>query len=470
MRVLTSAEMRQVDEATITLGIPALILMENAAHRVVECMRERFGPLREHRIAVYCGKGNNGGDGMAIARLLSVVERAKVDVILAAAPDELTPDAAAQHRMLQTSDIALGFAHGPTLIVDALLGSGATGAARGRVAELIAEINSLAAPVIAVDLPSGMDSDASDNLGEVARAHLTVTFTAPKPAHVLPPNCDRLGELRICPIGSPERLLASHLHLSEPRDFDAVLAPRARDAHKGNFGHVLIVGGERGKTGAAEMAGLAALRAGAGWVSVHSEAASLPAELMAAPHLDDLSKYTVLAVGPGLGANPQARDLYRNARQPMVVDADALNTLAKAKLPPAPALRVFTPHPAEMRRLQPKAIGDRVADARAYAVENGIVLVLKGQRSLIAFPDGQVFVNPTGTPALAKAGSGDILTGLIASLLAQFPLFPQPAILAAVWLHGKAGEVAEKHLTERCVIATDLLTYLPHAFRDLLNA
>ena len=468
MQVLTAAQMRQVDQDTMALGIPGLILMENAAHRVVECMRQRFGPLSRHRIAIYCGKGNNGGDGLAIARLLSVVDRAQVDVILVS--EELSPDAAAQRRMLRATEVPFGFAHGPTLIVDALLGTGTTGAPRGRVAELIAEINSLAALVVAVDIPSGMNSDAPDSEGSVVRADLTVTFTAPKPAHVLPPNCDRHGELQVKPIGSPARLLSSDLHLSEPAEFGAVLAPRAKNAHKGNFGHVLVIGGAKGKTGAAEMAGMAALRAGAGWVSVHSEANNLPPELMTAPALDDLTKFTVLAVGPGLGLSPKARDLYRKARQPMVVDADALNSLATtAKLPPAPALRVLTPHPGEMRRLQPKPTGDRVADARAYATAHGIVLVLKGQRSLIAFPDGQVYVNPTGTPAMAKAGSGDILTGLIASLLAQFPGSPNEAILAAVWLHGKAGELAEAKLTERCVIATDLLTYLPDAFHEALH-
>ena len=471
MRVLTAAEMGQLDESTVALGIPSLVLMENAAHRVVECMRERFGPLKKHRVAIYCGKGNNGGDGLAIARILSVVDGARIDVILSCAPEELSSDAAAQHRMLQATDVSLGFAHQATLIVDALLGTGATGPARGRVAELIAEINSLDAPVTAVDLPSGMESDSGDSAGEVVRATLTVTFTAPKPAHVLPPNCDLLGELRICPIGSPGRLLeTAKLHLTEPRDFATVITPRLRNAHKGNFGHVLAVGGARGKTGAAAMAGMAALRAGAGWVSVFSEAANLPPELMNAAHLDDLSKYTVLAIGPGFGPDPRARDLYRKARQPMVVDADALNTLASEKrLPAAPALRVLTPHPGEMRRLQPKETGDRVNDARQYATKNDVVLVLKGQRSLVAFPDGHVYVNPTGTPAMAKAGSGDILTGLIASLLAQFPTSPQAAILAAVWLHGKAGELAEAKLTERCVIATDLLTYLPDAFRDLLH-
>ena len=472
MNVLTAAEMRQVDERTIALGIPSLILMENAAHRVVECMRERFGPLKDHVIAVYCGKGNNGGDGLAVARILSVIDRARVKLVLAYPPETLAGDPAAQYRML----MATGFRQyyddcTPTLIVDALLGTGTSGPARGRVLELIVQIDQFDIPVVAVDHSSGMEADSGDSEGRIAPAELTVTFTAPKPAHVLPPNCDRLGVLRVCDIGSPANLLVSNLHLSTPRDFWLALAPRARGAHKGNFGHVLVIGGAKGKTGAAEMAGMAALRVGAGWVSVHSEADHLPPELMTAADLDDLGKYTVLAVGPGLGADRRALELYANASQPMVVDADALNTLAaENRLPVAPALRVLTPHPGEMRRLQPAPTGDRVADARAYATQHGIVLVLKGQRSLVAFPDGHVYVNPTGTPAMAKAGSGDILTGLIAGLLAQFPSFTKEAILAAVWLHGQAGELAEAILTERCVIATDLLTYLPDAFRHAHNA
>ena len=222
---------------------------------------------------------------------------------------------------------------------------------------------------------------------------------------------------------------------------------------------------------AQRMTGLAALRAGAGWVSVHSAADRLPPELMTAAKLDDLSKFTVLAIGPGMGLDPKALDLYRKAKQPMVVDADALNQLAQLKkMPAAPALRVLTPHPGEMKRLEPKLTGDRVTDARQYAVNHNVVLVLKGQRTLVAFPDGHVHVNPTGTPAMAKAGSGDILTGIIASLLAQFPNQTKAAILAAVWLHGRAGEHAEAKLTDRCVIATDLLTYLPDAIRDAQNA
>jgi hydroxyethylthiazole kinase-like uncharacterized protein yjeF len=466
MNVLTAAEMRQVDERTIALGIPGLILMENAAHRVVESMREHFGPLRRHRIAIYCGKGNNGGDGLAIARILAIVDRARVDVILSCAPEELAGDPAAQYKMLRAADVSLGFAHAPTLIVDALLGTGTKGPARGRVAELIAEINSLEAPVVVVDHPSGMETDSGESGGIVARAALTVTFTAPKPAHVLPPNCDQLGELQIRQIGSPAHLLHSQLHLVTPPD----LAPRARGAHKGNFGHVLVIGGAKGKTGAAEMAGMAALRAGAGWVSVHSESATLPPELMTAASLDDLSKFTVLALGPGLGLDPRALPLYRDAPQPLVADADALNVLAKAALPKTKTLRVLTPHPGEMKRLQPGLTGDRVTDARQYATKHNVVLVLKGQRTVIAFPDGHVYINPTGTPAMAKAGSGDILTGMIAGFLAQSPQQSKEAILAAVWLHGRAGEHAESKLTERGVIATDLLTYLPDAIRDAHNA
>ncbi len=469
--VLTAEQMRLVDRRTIAHGFPSLVLMENAAHRVVEAMRERFGPLSQHRIRVYCGKGNNGGDGLAIARLLAVVDQAQVDVVYTTKPEELTGDPAAQHRMLRATRAQLGFALSPTLIVDALLGTGTQGPPRGNIAEHIVSMNQRGVPIVAVDHPSGLETDSATSGGPYVEATLTVTFTAPKICHVLPPNCDRHGELRVAQIGSDPLFCESDLFLSSPDDFARLFVPRLPLTHKGHYGHVLVIGGAPGKTGAAQMAGLAALRAGAGWVSVHSAAPQLPPELMTATSLQDLTPYTVLAVGPGLGIDPLAQSLYETARQAMVVDADALNTLAQlSALPPAAGLRVLTPHPGEMRRLQPQSSGDRLADARAYATAHQVILVLKGHRTLIAFPNGKVYVNPTGSPAMAKAGSGDILTGLVASLLAQHPQDPAAAVLAAVWLHGRAGEHAAQILTDRCVLATDLLTYLPHAIRDVQNA
>ena len=500
MKVLTAEQMREVDRRTMELGIPGIVLMENAAHRVVEFLERRFAPLAGQRIAVLCGKGNNGGDGLAIARQLHVrFHPLALDVVLLAAPEEMKGDAAANLRMLGAAGCpALAAiperARHATLVVDALLGTGISGAAGGRMLEGIRAINSAfpMARVVAVDIPSGMASDSAGPTGETARAEATVTFTAPKPAHVLPPNCDRVGELVVAPIGSPEDLYGdAWLSLVEPAMFRALLGPRPRDGHKGTFGHVLVVAGSRGKSGAAAMAGIAALRAGAGLVTVASAASAIQAiaahapELMTEPLAEthngailqaiDLEAAaegkTVIAIGPGLGRYPGTETLVATAAeqftQPMVLDADALG----ARVSGTPGrVRVLTPHPVEMARITGLTVAeilkDRVAAARLLATARHATVVLKGERTLIAFPDGRVWINPTGTPAMGKGGSGDILTGLIAGFLAQTPAQPGEAVAAAVYLHGRAGELGARALGERCLLATDLLRYLPQAMEE----
>ncbi|MCC7156077.1 MAG: NAD(P)H-hydrate dehydratase, partial [Bryobacterales bacterium] len=312
-----------------------------------------------------------------------------------------------------------------------------------------------------------------------------VTFTAPKVEQVLAPGCDRTGELIVVPIGSPASLWENDpnawLSLTQPEDFSPLYAPRARGAHKGDFGHVLVIGGAQGKGGAAAMAGLAALRAGTGLVTVAAAdeerrtVTSLAPELMTQSVSGDRDGMNVLAIGPGLGNDPDwvamARRLFVSAPQSMVVDADGLNALAGTEFRGPGPLRVLTPHPGEMSRLAGQSVAQiqsaRVETARAFAMDRNVVLVLKGQRTVAAFPDGEVWINPTGTPAMATGGSGDVLTGLLAGTLAQFPNAARQAVLAAVWLHGRAGELAAQQLTEPCVIATDLLRFLPEAIREL---
>jgi len=479
MNILTAAQMRDLDRRTIQAGIPELILMENAAHRLLEALHKHFPPLAHQRITILCGKGNNGGDGLALARLLAITTRPAALHVALTDPPAPNTSAAAQLDMLRAHNIPVETEITPamrhaTLVVDALLGTGTHGPARGRPAAWITEINHgfPLARVAAVDIPSGLDSDQPSTQTPYARADLTVTFTAPKPAHALPPNCDRMGTLVIAPVGSPQRLLdQAPLHWLTPAHFPAVLEPRPRAGHKGTFGHVLVIGGAPGKTGAAHLAGLAALRTGAGLVTVASAAppGTLPPELMTNP-LDapELAGKSVVALGPGLGPDPRVFDWFQRLSLPAVLDADALNVLATQpgwRVPADGPLRVFTPHPGEMARLHPGSTAPRLQQAQDFAAQTNAVLVLKGQRTLIAFPDGPVYVNPTGSPALAKGGSGDILTGLIAGLLAQHPAHPRQAILAAVWLHGQAGECAAEALTESGVLATDLLTYLPHALR-----
>ena len=480
MKVLTAAETRLVDARTIERGIPGLILMENAAHRVVEAMGREFGDLTPHRFVILCGKGNNGGDGLAIARILHTAHHpASLDVVLAAEPAELRGDAATNYAMLRAAGIEpqstiTSAMRRATLLVDALLGTGASGAPRGRIAELIAEINSgfPDARVVAVDLPSGLDSDQPDTATLAARADFTVTFTALKHAHALPPNCDRMGKIVTANIGSPADLLADiPLEQTEPAHFRHLFAPRARNAHKGTYGHVLVIGGAHGKAGAAHMAGLAALRAGAGLVTVAcDDSRNFPPELMTELLPGSLHRKSIVAIGPGLGLDHRdtTRELFRSCPLPMVCDADALNSLAGSDFQSPGPLRVLTPHPGEMSRLAPDSLQlPRLALARTFAQQRQVVLVLKGQRTLIAFPDGRVFINPTGTPALATGGSGDILTGLLAGFLAQFPAEPQAAILAAVYLHGLAAELGVRTLGELSLIATDVLQFLPAAIRDV---
>ena len=496
-KALTAAQMREVDRRTIEMGIPGAVLMENAGHRVVELLAEKFAPLAAHRIAVLCGKGNNGGDGMVVARqLFTRFHPRALHVVLFAAPEDLRGDAALNYRMLEVCGCPVLREIPPeaqlaTIVVDALLGTGISGPAAGLMLDAIRAINHgfPLAKVVAVDFPSGMPSDSGLPVGEQARADYTVTFTAPKPAQVLPPNCDAVGELHVAPIGSPPALYddddSINLAVLQPALFAALLAPRARDGHKGTYGHVLAIAGSRGKTGAAAMCGMAALRAGAGLVTVASDESAIPviaahaAELMTEPldssRLSSLAaKMDVIAIGPGLGTEPATVAMVRRAfaefAQPMVVDADALNALAGSDWSGAGKLRVLTPHPGEMARLSGKTTADiaadRVSAARDLAAAHHVTVVLKGERTLIAFPDGRVWINPTGTPAMGTGGTGDILTGMTAGFLAQFRQQPDLAVAAAVYLHGLSGELGAAALTEKCLNATDLLRYLPAALEE----
>jgi len=303
------------------------------------------------------------------------------------------------------------------------------------------------------------------------RADITVTFTAPKVEHYLAPGAEEsVGRLVVTQIGSPPWLINDGLEVSEKEEFAPLFAPRKRDAHKGDFGHVLVVAGSPGKAGAAAMSGLAALRSGAGLVTVTGhEAIQVAPELMTETHEDfSLERKTVVAVGPGLGMRPElVRRLLDTATVPMVIDADGLNSIAGTDFRGKGVTTILTPHPGEMSRLLRRPVANRLQDARQFAQEKNVCLVLKGHRTLVAAPDGHVWINTSGSPAMAKGGSGDILTGMIAGLVAQHPNDPLNAVRAAVWLHGRAGELAAAELTETCVIATDLLHYLPNALREL---
>lgn len=500
MKILTAAQMREVDRLTIERGIPGLILMENAGSRVVDFLLRTF-PLCEQRVLVVCGKGNNGGDGFVIARQLFTRKLCReLTVVELFDPATLSGDAAANRRMLDVCGcpVRRGFPACPLvdLVIDAVLGTGLSGPVKdGPALDAIRRINNdyPQARKLAVDIPSGLASDASQPNGEFARADYTVTFTALKPAQCLSPVYENVGKLTVVPIGSPPEIYQTNptcrLNLTTPADIRHLFATRPGNSNKGLYGHVLVAGGSFGKSGAPAMTGFAAYRAGAGLVtvavpeSVLTAVAAVRPELMTEPLHDSAKllelakKMTVLALGPGLGTAPEAvrlaKTAYAECKIPAVFDADGLNALA-GDLPHTDRIRILTPHPGEMSRLTGKSIKeiqtDRVAAAEELAQTSGATIVLKGDRTVIAFADGEIWINPTGSPSMATGGTGDILTGMIAGTIAQHPKDWQRALIAAVWLHGRCGELGAERWGEQAMLATDLLDELPKAMDELRPA
>ena len=513
LRILTAEQMREADRRTSEeCGISGLILMENAAARVVETLEKTYAPLAEQRVLVVCGKGNNGGDGLAVARQLLVRRLAgELRVVLCADPIDLRGDAAANYAMLRGAGLEPAVvtdlcgweevrldALGATVVVDALLGTGLKGAARGLAREVIIDLNRrwTHARFLAVDTPSGLLSERGEEQGEVMRAERTVTLTSPKPNQVLEPGASKCGELTVGRIGTPDELLegveGERLYLLERGDFKKMFQPRHTEGHKGVYGHVGVLGGSCATPGAVAMTGTAALRAGAGLVTVFTAEGAAGAVTQATPELmtsllaedaagaidaggldfERLSAMDVLALGPGLGGLPEntkvAERALMRAEQPVVLDADGLRALAPGAPRPAARTLVLTPHPGEMARLTglstQEVQADRVGLARTLAEERNAIVVLKGARTLIAAPSGRVSINPTGTPAMGTGGSGDVLTGMVVGLLAQFPdELPELVVAAAVYWHGLAGELAAERWGEKSLLATDILNFLPPA-------
>jgi NAD(P)H-hydrate epimerase len=388
-----------------------------------------------------------------------------------------------------------------TLVIDAVLGTGISGAPSGRALEFIRTINDRFphAAKVAVDIPSGFPTDETQAAGEYVRADHTVTFTALKRSQAFSPSYEAMGSLSVHPIGTPDELCELspdyRLRLTAIDDIAPLFAPRRKDSNKGLYGHVLVVGGSATKPGAPAMAGISVLKAGAGLATVASardaiaSITSISPELMTEPLPQDgsgfidesarnaianiVQKKTLLAIGPGLGTEPGTvalvRHLYATLDIPAVVDADALNALAGSDLR-TDQIRILTPHPGEMSRLTAKSVKEvqaaRLDCAQELATASGCCIVLKGDRTVIAFPDGDTWINPTGSPALATGGTGDILTGLIAGLVAQHSEDWKLAVVAAVWLHGRAGELGAEEIGEQSFVATDILHYLPKAMKE----
>ncbi len=506
MKIVTTAEMRAIDRATSErFGVPSLTLMENAGSAVADHVVAHYGAAR--RIVVVCGKGNNGGDGFVAARRLHQEGKA-VQVVLLADPADLRDDAAVMFSKLPVTAIVVRSSEDlnsdrvrlslpADLYLDAILGTGFKPPVSGLYADAIAFLNASQAPVVAVDIPSGADADAIGPQKEtIARADSIMTFTAARPAHVF--SSLTAGTTHIAEIGSPTEAIVSSLQLNviTARDFASVIGPRLAESNKGNYGHILVVGGSAGKAGSVAMAGMSALRAGAGLATVATPASVLPTvagfhpEVMTEPlaetaegtisarageKLGALTKgKSVLAIGPGISRFPETSELVRTlvskSDVPVVLDADGLNAFEGLtnELSGKDRLLVITPHPGEMARLVGCSIAnvqkDRLGVARQFAREHELIVVLKGNRTLVVQPNGEAWVNTTGNPGMSTGGTGDILTGMVAGMIAQSPKDALLAVVAAVHLHGLAGDVMRESLGEHSMVATDLLRGLPEAF------
>lgn len=506
MKIVSAAEMREIDRATSErFGVPSLTLMENAGTAVAEHVLAHHGAAR--KIVVFCGKGNNGGDGFVAARRLHQKGKT-VQVMLLADPADLRGDAAVMYGKLPTAAIVVHSSEElksdrvrlslpADLYLDAVLGTGFKPPVTGLYAEGIEVMNRSDAHVIAVDIPSGADADAmTPQRGTIARADSIITFTAPRPAHVFSLLTRR--STYVAPIGTPDEAIVSALHLNviTAHDIASLIAPRRADSNKGLYGHVLVVGGSVGKAGAAAMAGISALRAGAGLSTVATAQSALPTvagfypELMTEPlpetdggaiatsagvRVEELLKsMTVVAIGPGISRDPHTatlvRSLVANQKIPMVVDADGLNAFQghTGELNGSDRTLVITPHPGEMARLAGCSTAevqkDRLGVARNFAREHNLIVVLKGHRTLVVEAKGEAWVNTTGNPGMSTGGTGDILTGMVAATIAQNPNNVPLAVCAAVHLHGLAGDLMQESVGEHSMVATDLIRGLPEAF------
>lgn len=513
MVVVSSEEMRELDRLTIEEHeVPSLTLMERAGKGVAEALLRRFGRAAKRGVLVVAGKGNNGGDGLVVARYL---RRKKIpcEVILLAKREEISKDAAhnlrayleAKGRVFEAAPDSLGLLSqrlkGKKLLVDAILGTGLTKEVSGFYAEVIHWMNASGLPVVAVDVPSGLDADRGRPLGVAVQAKMTVTFGCPKVGTVIYPGLSYAGELVVADIGIHPKALdevSPKTELLEARDVDWLLRPREPDTHKGTYGHLLVMAGSRGKTGAAILACRAAMRVGSGLVtlaaprSLNTIFAGSLVEVMTEPLKDNseeeiepltdrgwhrlLDKKNAFLFGPGIGVKESTRNalrwLLRNLDVPWVIDADGLNNLAldmerlrEAKTPP-----IVTPHPGEMARLigsdTAAVVRDRVGVARTFARDHRCYVVLKGARTVMATMDGKVFINPTGNPGMASGGTGDVLAGMLAGLLAQ-RLEAEDALKLGVFLHGFVGDRAARARGEVGLIASDIIEGLPEGLREL---
>ncbi len=509
MKVANAEEMQELDRKAIeTYRIPGMILMENAGRGAAEVISHTFPDIHKKKIAIISGKGNNGGDGFVIARYL-LNQGVSVRVYLLADPKGLRGDAETNFNIFQRMKgevISVPSSKDYVrvkkdlekfdILVDGIFGTGLDAEVRGYYREVIDHLNTLQRPIVAIDIPSGLDADTGKPLGTAIRASLTITFGLPKVGHLLPPGIDYVGEVRVIDIGLPKRLVEDEkipTHLLEEKEIRRWLSiPRNPDTHKGDYGHLLVIAGSVGKTGAAAMACQAALRMGAGLVtlaipkSLNGIMEMKLTEVMTEP-LPETPKQTLslrafsaivrlcenkkaVIIGPGLGTFKETQSLVLKLIKaldvPIILDADGLTALATQPktLPIANRSLILTPHPGEMARLMrsqvKEVLEDRIGRSRNFSQSHHVHLVLKGHPTLISTPKGEVFINPTGNPGMASGGTGDVLTGMIGGLVCQgFDILPSLQI--AVYLHGLAGDEGAQEKGEKSLIATDIIEKIP---------
>lgn len=542
MKVVTANEMQGIDGKTISkYGIPGHVLMDRAGAAVASKIKEILG---KKKIIVIAGGGNNGGDGLVCARDLAG-SGWNVKVLMLDKQNKLSPDCMLQMRVAKKKGVPVEYRAGVTkrdlhgaVVVDAMLGTGLNKNIEGSMSEVIAVLNRSDSPVMSIDIPSGISSDTGRIMGAAVKADYTVTFGLPKRGHFLYPGAEHTGRLFIEDIGFPEDLLTSDelcVELIEKGYVSALIPDRPRYSHKGDYGHVLIVAGSRGKTGAALMAAKACMRAGAGLVTLGvpesligvfqsrvTEEMTLPLPdrgdgSLSSKAVDAILRFLsdsadILCIGPGIGVSDDTRtllsEIIQSSRSPVIIDADGINSLSQAignrqgaigVLKKARTPIILTPHTGEMARLLQGARGkrqgvrgetlrtlyepldpshrpnselmteiehDRINAAISFSRYAGTYLVLKGAPTIVAEPGGKAFINPTGNPGMATAGTGDVLTGIIGSFLGQ-GLNPLNASIAGVYIHGLAGDIASQKKGEHSLIASDIIESLPAAFRAM---
>ncbi len=516
MRLVRASEIQEMDRLTIEeMGIPGVVLMENAARGATRIFLDHFASADHSHVLILCGSGNNGGDGFVMARYLHEAGL-KVTVMVLSEPNKISGDAlinleVIRHMHLKVLEIPRQeewlqrrqVMKGCDFIIDGILGTGLNSPVRAFYGQVIEGVNSSGKPVMSIDIPAGLNADTGQVMGAAIKADLTVTFGFPKVGQLVFPGAGLVGRLTRVDIGIPDNVanrVPTSCHMTEPEDLSPLFSHEKQDIHKGNRGHLLVLAGSTGKTGAATLTALGALRAGAGLVTLGvpkslnpilenklTEAMTVPLpetpegsiSLDAEEEINGLMEgKTALAIGPGLSTNAETAGIVKNlvsgCRLPLVIDADGLNALSGDlnALGNCNERTILTPHPGEMGRLtglKSSAVqDDRIGTAIRFVKDYGCYLVLKGARTLIAEPHGEIHVNPTGNPALSSGGAGDVLTGLIGGFLSRGWSMAEAAI-AGVYLHGLAADLLAEHMGQAGILAGELLNVLPGLMASILH-